>query len=76
MRPRKKALDEGAGKATSVGKVGAFPELQDRPNVLDASADTSTLPRKQRTPEPGPSAAPPLPHSNPLSSLGGPAPRV
>lgn len=34
--PSKKAPDEGAGKATRVGKAGPFPELGDRPRVLDA----------------------------------------
>lgn len=34
--PRKKAPDEGAEKAPSMGKVGLSPELGDRPNDLDA----------------------------------------
>lgn len=34
--PSKKAPDEGAGKATRMGKAGPFPELGDRPRFLDA----------------------------------------
>lgn len=77
--PRKKAPDEGAGKATSLGKAGSFPELGDRPNLLDAKCKhilsakeaEETGARDQAWQPHCPSAQA---HSNPLISPSDPTP--
>lgn len=60
-----------------MGKAGPFPELGTGPEFLMQSADTSTLPKKQRRLEPttkhGTPAAPwPRPRAAPPAASGAP----